>query len=189
MAAERMTDAERAELHEYRMQDLLRRMGEISRDQWASGWNRGLEHDLYLMAFHGAPPDYGMGVIAASKLAEIKRLAELTQAWWVERDNRIALDEAERRFSKPIAEDDSGVVHSLSIPEIKRIYEQATPESWKPETIASFLGLPAKKLYALQSLPVITLYYREDEQDWELRFGNTTIDYVKPAWAKPSLLS
>jgi hypothetical protein len=187
-----MTDSEIAELQEYRRQDLLRSMQEISRDHWAAGWNSGLEHDLFLMTFHGAPADYGMGLIAPALLARIKRLAELTQIWWRRADESseliaIPLAEAEQRFSKLIAEDDDGVIHTLSIPEAKLAFQAAAADDWDHETIKPVLsGMPVWQVYRLRALPVITLFQRKAKGDWELRFGDTTVDFVVPAWARRS---
>jgi hypothetical protein len=186
-----MTDAEKAELELYRRHDLLRRMQEVSREHWAGSWKSDLEHDLYLIVFHGASADYGMGVIAPAALAEIKRLAELTQVWWVRSGEAAAqlaipLAEAERRFSKLIARDEAGVVvQTLSIPEVKQTYEQAGPEQWDFETIAPVLkGMPIWQAYRLRSNAAIALFHREGKGDWELRFGDTTVDFVEPTWAK-----
>jgi hypothetical protein len=184
------TDAEKAELEEYRRQDLLQRMREVSREHWAAGWHSGLEHDLYLMTFHGASPDYGMGTITSTTLAAIKRLAVLSRIWWVKGEASgsllaIALEEAEQRFSRLVAEDASGAVQSLSIPEIKQVYERATPDAWSAETIAPvWSGMPVWHVYRLRENPVIALFHREEKGDWELRFGDTTVDIVEPAWAK-----
>lgn len=183
-----MTDAEKAELDAYRRLDLLRRMEEISREQWAAGWHSGLEHDLYLMTFEGVPAEYGIGAIAADKLAALKRLAELTRVWWVDaapgERSAIALDEAERRFSKLIAEDERGSAVSMPIAEVKQLYQSATPSDWSSESIQPLLrGMPTRHVYRLRSQPLITLYFREERADWELRFGDTTVDFVLPPWA------
>jgi hypothetical protein len=185
-----ITDAEQQELREYRRQDLLRRMREISRDHWSASWQSGLEHDLYLMTFHGVPSDYGMGVIAPAALAHMKRLAELTQTWWVGSDEpgsglAVTLDEAEQRFSVLVGDDAHGVTHTLAIPDLKKIYELAAPNAWELEKIAAvWRPLTTRHVYRLRANPLITLAHREEEADWELRFATTTVDYVKPAWAK-----
>jgi hypothetical protein len=184
-----MTDAEREELDLYRRQDLLRRMQTISQEQWATGWRNGLEHDLYLMTFHGAPADYGMSTIEPGALAELQRLAALTRAWWVYEDGSgqptvVALDEAERRFSKVVAEDESGKLFSMSIPEAQQLYEKAAADEWEHETIRLPWDQSDRHAYRLKSNPLFSLQPREAERDWELRFGKTTVAYVTPAWAK-----
>lgn len=185
-----MTDAEREELNEYRRQDLLRRMRGISQDQWAAGWMKGLEHDLYLMTFQGAPADYGMSVIEPSELAALKRLAELTQSWWVQADvavgpTAIPLAEAAQRFSRVVAEDERGELQSMSIPEAKQLYERASADAsrWELQTIRLPWDTTVRHAYRLKSNALLSLQRREQEGDWELRFGKTTIAYVQPAWA------
>jgi hypothetical protein len=184
-----MIDAEREELDEYRRQDLLRRMRMISQDEWAAGWKEGLEHDLYLMTFHGVPADYGMGVIEPAALAELKRLAQLTRAWWVYEEasagpTAISLAEAERRFSKLVAQDESDELHSMSIPEAMQLYEHAGADEWQLETIQLPWGTSVRHAYRMKSNALFSLQHREDKGDWELRFGTTTVAYVTPAWAK-----
>jgi hypothetical protein len=184
-----MDDADRKELEEYRRQDLLRRMQEISREHWSKAWQVGLEHDLYLMTFHGVPAEYGVAAIAPAVLERMRQLAELTRVWWVRSDaapalHMIALDEAERRFSKLIAEDGNGDVHSMSVAEVKDVFAQATPDAWSAETVAApWSQSQVWRAFRLRALPVLTLVEREDQQDWELRFGKTTVAFVQPAWA------
>lgn len=184
-----MTDAEREELEEYRRQDLLSRMKTISQDQWAKGWMNGLEHDLYLMTFHAVPADYGMSVIEPAALAALKRLATLTHTWWVydessARTTAIALAEAEQRFSKLVAEDESGELRSMSIPEAKQVYEHASADDWELQTIRLPWDTEERQSYRLKSNAFVSLQRRPAEGDWELRFGKTTVAYVTPAWAK-----
>lgn len=184
-----MTDAEREELEQYRRQDLLQRMRTISQDQWAKGWMQGLEHDLYLMAFHDAPADYGMSVIEPGAVAALKRLAELTQAWWVDEAGSgnpavVSLGEAERRFSKVAAEDERGTLRSMSIPEVKQTYQDAGAEDWEHETVRLPWDQSARHAYRLRSNPLVSLQRRESEGDWELRFGKTVVAYVRPTWAR-----
>ena len=184
-----MTDAEKEELQEYRRQDLLRCMKGISRNHWAAGWQGGLEHDLYLMTFHGAVPDYGMGMIDRATLERMQRLAELTGVWWVYPEmpgppTTIPLEEAERRFSTMVAQDSNGAIHRMSIPEAKQIYTQAAASDWDLETVAPLWpGMQSWHVYRLRPNPRVSLVYREDEEDWELRFGDTAVDLVRPAWA------
>jgi hypothetical protein len=184
-----MTDAERKELDEYRRQDLLRRMQAISQDQWAAGWKTDLEHDLYLMTFHGTPSDYGMSTIEQAALTELKRLAHLTHAWWVYEESAagpssIPLAEAERRFSKLVAEDESGELRSISIAEAKQVYENSSANEWEHETVRLPWDTEDRHGYRLKSSSLFSLQHRADEGDWELRFGKTTLAYVRPAWAK-----
>jgi len=184
-----MTDAEREELEQYRRQDLLRRMRTISQDQWAKGWMKGLEHDLYLMTFHDAPADYGMSVIEPAALAALKRLAELTQTWWVDEEGSgnptvVSLDDAARRFSKVVAEDERGALRSMSIPEVKEAYQNAAAEDWEHETIRLPWDQSARHAYRLRSNPLFSLQRRDSEDDWELRFGKTVVAYVSPTWAR-----
>lgn len=183
-----MTESEKAELEAYRRQDLLRRMEKISEDQWAAGWTNGLEHDLYLMTFCGAPAEYGRGPIPREQIAELKRLAELTQVWWVPTNkpgvrDTISLAEADSRFSKLIAQDEGGGTVTMSIPEAKRLYESSAQADWEYAPIPALLRetLPWTE-YKLRSQPLITLSLREGRTYWELRFADTIIDLVKPAW-------
>jgi hypothetical protein len=38
-------------------------------------------------------------------------------------------------------------------------------------------------VYRLRVSPTLTLQYRPEHDDWELRFDETTLDHVRPAWA------
>jgi hypothetical protein len=181
-----MTDAEREELDAYRRQDLLHRMQTISRDHWAARWKKDLEHDLYLMTFHGVPSDYGMSVIEPSALAELKRLAQLTRAWWVYEEagpTSIPLAEAEHRYSKLVAEDESGKLHSMSIPDAKQVYENSSAGDWELETIQLPWDSEEHRAYRKKANALFSLQQRAADGDWELRFGETTLAYVRPAWA------
>jgi hypothetical protein len=184
-----LADAEREELQEYRKRDLLQRMRTISKEHWDAGWRRGLEHDLYLMTFHGVPSEYGMGMVAPDALAALKRLSELTRVWWarsegVDAPSSIPLAEAEQRFSKLAAEDDGGGVHALSIPDLQQLYRQSTADHWQYEVVQPIMrGMPAWHVYRMRSNPLVALFLRDDGR-WELRFGDTTAEYVQPAWAK-----
>ncbi|MET0389561.1 MAG: hypothetical protein ABW321_26545 [Polyangiales bacterium] len=187
-----MTDAEQAELQEYRRQDLLRHMKGVSEDHWSSGWKRDLEHDLYLMTFHDLVADYGMAIIEPARLARMKRLAQLTESWWTYSEEQkqpitIPLAEAERRFSKLIARDDDGATHTLSIAEVKQLYAAASADAWERETVSSPLtGMPGWQLYRLRTNPLLVVMRQDDAQardDWELRFGETTLELVRPTWA------
>jgi hypothetical protein len=183
-----LTDDERAELQSYRSQDLLQRMRAISEEQWASGWQRGLEHDLYLMAFEGTANEYGVGAVAPDALAQLRRLAQLSGVWWAwSEDGRkpvpIPLDEAARRFSKLVARDENDVEQALSVQEVKRLYEQAAAADWNRELLTRVLGLADWHIYRLRANPRLTLVQREEERVWELRFGSTTVALVTPRWA------
>jgi hypothetical protein len=184
-----MSDAEKLELQEYRRQDLLQRLQAISREHWSSHWQLGLEHDVYLMTFCGTAPEYGMGVVSAQALSQLKRLAELTQTWWLRSEDSgellsIALDDAERRFSSLIAQDATGAEQRSSVAEVKKASESAAPSDWDHETTRPPWDNKDWHVYRLRSNPVITLFERKAEGDWELRFGSTTISYVMPAWVK-----
>jgi hypothetical protein len=84
---------------------LLRLMEDISEYHYCAGWLMGLERDLFRIAFCAADPSYGMDEISAGRLAELRRLAEVSESWWVWDDadpdiKRITLDEARSRYSK-----------------------------------------------------------------------------------------
>jgi len=190
MDAATLTEDDRAELQEYRRKDLLRTMQEISEEHWGRSWHGGLEHDLYLMTFQSIVPEYGMGPIEPARLAHMRRLAEQTQIWWASSSSPrqplvITLEEAERRFSKLVAQDDLGNVHTLSVHEAKEWYAQAAAGDWDTETVsAPMAGMSSWHLLRLRKNPLISLVYRAEQGDWELRFGDTTLDHVRPTWAK-----
>lgn len=175
-----MTDADMQELQEYRRQDLLRCMQTISEEHWAAAWHPSLAHDLYLIVFKGVSSYYGMRKISAQSLARMKKLAELTGSWWDESQvprqrHAIALDEAEKRYGKLLAQE-----KVMSVAEVRSAYERAAPTDWEHETV-TFLD-KHWHVYKLKANPAITLQYDEDENAFSLRFGDTTVDFVTPSW-------
>ena len=95
--------------HASRLLDLL---AEISEAHYCSRWLPGLECDLYRIVFEGADAEYGTAVVLPETIAELRRLAEVSDSWWQWRTesstrvkglsitgpHRISLAEARERF-------------------------------------------------------------------------------------------
>jgi len=84
---------------------LLRLMEDISESHYCAGWLMGLERDLFRITFCDGDPNYGMDEVSVGRRQQLKRLAEVSESWWVwDEDDpeikRITLDEAKSRYGK-----------------------------------------------------------------------------------------
>lgn len=174
------------ELHDYRIDEMLRTMREISEDCWCAGWNSRLEHDLYLRAFKGFTPSYGAGLIAQDDLDKLRRHAELTNSWWMWDDTThgpkvVPLSEAEKLFGK---------VGNLSASEILSIYATASldPTQWDEEDHPSVGSrwtdfMSSIHAYTMKDRPSLRIVHQEWD-DYMLQYDGFDVAEIKaPLWA------
>lgn len=190
-----MDQTDYEELQEFRRQDVLHLMRELSEDCWAAGWNSGLEHDLYLIVFEGMCPEYGMGEVSGATIERMRRNATLSDSWWVYPNDKsytpvlITLDEARRRFSKlgPVGDErfpDPPV--EPTVQDIVGLYEASSEADWvltiDDEPPPKFAWGSDFHEYGLKSNLLVSLCQRDDRR-YDLRYGYRTIKIVTPTWA------
>lgn len=98
-----MTDAEKAELHGYRQQAVLKTMRLISEEHFCSGWQMGIERRLWRMCFEGETRCFWSGKVDEMTLMSLKQNAESCDTWWhwpagAGEEQPITLAEAQRLY-------------------------------------------------------------------------------------------
>jgi len=189
-----LTDSEREELMEFRRQALLGLMREISENCWASGWNHGLEADLYRIAFEGASPEYGRGEVSVAEREKLSRCAALADCWFcypgeAKVPTPISLEEAKARYRHIRPE---GEEIGRTVQEVVDVYGNSTPDDWArvvetdsvDEADASAFGdwlSRAREVYSNRAAPLIRLVRRHDLR-FDLRYGDCDVRIVEPSW-------
>lgn len=98
-----MIAAEQLELQDYREQQLLRLMREISQDTFSAGWLKGLERILYRAAFCGSEEAVWITSLDSGRLASV---ATLANCWWhrpdyADEEQKISLAQAQVLYGGP----------------------------------------------------------------------------------------
>lgn len=191
-----MTDEERAELMGFRRQALLEYMRDISDRCWAAGWQDGLEADLYLIAFEGACPEYGMGEVTVFEQERLRYCATMADCWFswcndTKEPMPISLEEAKTRYQhiRP-----AGVEAGRTVEEVVSLYEDSGPQDWvltanpepeanEPSSISWLLDwvYRAHENYAYQQDQLVHLVRRHDLR-FDLSYGRCDVRIVEPSW-------
>lgn len=64
-------------------QRLLRLMCDISQRCWCAGWLMGLEYSLWNIVNAGRAVRFGDGEVTPEEVAEMRRLYEACDGWWI----------------------------------------------------------------------------------------------------------
>lgn len=185
---------ERQELMAFRRQALLQRMREISESFWASGWYHGMDAILYRIAFEGASPEFGRGVVSPSEQALLREYAMRAESWFRRDDDdveplAISLHEAKARFERirPAGTDGIG----RTVQEVRELYERSLPSDWmpafeRPDDFPSWMTKlhvkpVARETYEYRSDKHVTLDRRSDMR-FNLCYGDCEVRIVEPSW-------
>lgn len=184
-------DDDGQELMAFRRQALLQLMRRTSESCWASGWHRGLDADLYRIAFEGASPEYGRGEVSIEDQALLREYAARADCWFsrVEKPVAIPLDEAKRRFERIRPHGVQGT--GRTVREVFDLYEHSGPGDWIPDfetheddpgsgPALDFL-FAARERHRYRHDGLIELVRRYDAR-FDLRYGEVDIRIVEPRW-------
>lgn len=73
----------KAQVAEYAKERLWGKMSDISESCWCIGWMSGNEYWLWRACELDTPQPYGMGVVEAQDIAELRLLREQANGWWI----------------------------------------------------------------------------------------------------------
>jgi hypothetical protein len=186
---------ERQELMAFRRQALLQRMRDISESFWASGWHYGMDAILYRIAFDGASPEFGRGVVSLSEQVLLREYARRAEHWFRFDDSdaepvAISLEEAKARFERIRPTGTNGI--GRTVQEVCELYEQSVSSDW----VAAFqrdvedyptwtpelrLLLDARETYEYRPDKHVTLDRRNDMR-FNLCYGECEVRIVEPSW-------
>ena len=166
-------------------------MRKTSESCWASGWHRGLDADLFRIAFERASPEYGRGEVSPEDQALLREYARRAECWFsrFEEPVAISLEEAKTRFERIRPHGVWG--RGRTVREVFDIYEQSEPRDWAPEfethedergsgQALDFL-FAARERHRYRHDRLIELVRRYDAK-FNLCYGEVEIRIVEPRW-------